>query len=183
MYITTKAGLTCAVAGLVCVWSVGVSAQDAHHVYNFGTNITNADLKGFTSPLPDERGMPAGSGTVAQGQKVYTQQCVACHGVNLEGGLGDRLIGGRGTLAAKDGVQAPIKTVESNWPYATTLFDYIKRAMPFTTPNSLSNDDVYAVSAYILYKANIIAADATMDQKSMPAVVMPNRDGFITSDR
>lgn len=154
----------------------------APHPYGLGADITDADLKQFTSPLPDGRGMPVGSGTVMQGEKIYTQQCLACHGANLEGGLGDRLIGGRGTLAKKEGV-TPIKTVESYWPYSTTLFDYIKRAMPFTSPNSMSDDDVYAVSAYILSKANIIPPDATMDQDTLPKVVMPNRNGFIRSNR
>lgn len=188
MYITTKTGFACAVVSLGCVWSAGASGQEAtaqnpHHVYGFGTDITAADLKVFTSPLPDGRGMPAGAGTVMQGEKVYTQQCLVCHGAKLEGGIGDRLVGGRGTLAKKDGVQAPIKTVESYWPYATTLFDYIKRAMPFTTPNSMSDNDVYAVSAYILYKANIIPDDATLDQNTLPKVVMPNHDGFIPAGR
>jgi cytochrome c len=157
-------------------------APVAPHAYGLGSNATAADLQQFTSPLPDGRGLPVGSGTVAQGEKVYAQQCLACHGANLEGGLGDRLIGGRGTLVRKEGV-TPIKTVESYWPYATTLFDYIKRAMPFAAPNSLSNDDVYAVSAYILSKANIIPSDATMDQDSLPKVVMPNRNGFVRSNR
>lgn len=162
--------------------AVRIHTSVAHRAYGLGSNATAADLQQFTSPLPDGRGMPIGSGTVAQGEKVYTQQCLACHGANLEGGLGDRLIGGRGTLVRKEGV-TPIKTVESYWPYSTTLFDYIKRAMPFTAPNSLSNDDVYAVSAYILSKANIIPPDATMDQDSLPKVVMPNRNGFVRSNR
>lgn len=189
MYITTKTGLACAAIGLAGLWSAGAIAQgsteqaSANHAYGFGTNITEADLKEFTSPLPDGRGMPKGSGTVMQGEKIYMQQCLACHGAKLEGGIGDKLIGGRGSLAIKDGVQAPVKTVESYWPYATTLFDYIKRAMPFTTPNSMKDDDVYAVSAYILSKANIIPADATLDQDSLPKVVMPNHDGFTPANR
>ncbi|MBP6020289.1 MAG: c-type cytochrome [Burkholderiaceae bacterium] len=189
MYITTKAGLAWAAIGLVGFWSTGAIAQDTkspgegHAAYGFGTTITQSDLTEFTSPVPDGRGMPKGSGTVMQGEKIYMQQCLACHGAKLEGGIGDRLIGGRGTLAIKDGVQAPIKTVESYWPYATTLFDYIKRAMPFTTPNSMKDDDVYAVSAYILSQGNIIPADATLDQDSLPKVVMPNHDGFIPANR
>ncbi|WP_255474766.1 c-type cytochrome [Pusillimonas sp. ANT_WB101] len=189
MYITTKTGLACAAMALAGLWSTGAVAQDTktqtatNHAYGFGTNITEADLKEFTSPLPDGRGMPKGTGTVMQGEKIYMQQCLACHGAKLEGGIGDRLIGGRGSLTIKDGVQAPIKTVESYWPYATTLFDYVKRAMPFTTPNSMSDDDVYAVTAYILSQAHIIPADATLDQDSMPKVQMPNRDGFTPANR
>jgi cytochrome c len=103
----------------------------------------------------------------------------ACHGQNLQGistpGIGgDRLIGGRGTLASN----APVKTVESYWPYATTLFDYVKRAMPFNSPGSLSDDDVYNVVAYILSRANIIKPTEVIDAKSLPKVVMPNRNGF-----
>ncbi|KAF3999619.1 cytochrome c [Glaciimonas immobilis] len=162
--------------------TTGTATSVAHDPFDFGTNITDADLKQFTSPLPDGRGMPVGSGTVMQGKIIYTQHCLACHGANLEGGFGDRLIGGRGTLVRKEGV-TPVKTVESYWPYSTTLFDYIKRAMPFTSPNSLSDDDVYAVSAYILSQAKIIPPDATMDQDSMPKVSMPNRNGFIRSNR
>ncbi|NGM86819.1 cytochrome c [Parapusillimonas sp. SGNA-6] len=159
------------------------SSADSPHAYGFGSPVTDDELKQFTSPLPDGRGLPPGSGTVMQGEKVYTQQCLACHGANLEGGIGDRLIGGRGTLAKSDKGGAPIKTVESYWPYSTTLFDYIKRAMPFTMPNSMSDDDVYAVTAYILYKANIIPQDATMDKDSLPKVAMPNRDAFKPAGR
>jgi len=192
MYITTNKALIAAALALAC--SGGAAAQtassspstpaaEAHPKYGFGTNITDDDLKQFVSPLPDGRGLPSGSGTVMQGQKVYTQQCLACHGVNLEGGIGDRLVGGRGSLAKSSQGGAPVKTVESYWPYATTLFDYIKRAMPFTTPNSMSNDDVYAVTAYILSKANIIPDDATLNRESLPKVVMPNHDGFKPANR
>jgi len=192
MYITIKTGFAlaaaCTAAGLACIGTpaIGAGPDEApptHPTYGFGTNITDADLARFTSPLPDGRGLPKGSGTVMQGEKIYMQQCLACHGAQLEGGIGDKLIGGRGTLAAKDGSQAPVKTVESYWPYSTTLYDYIKRAMPFMTPNSMSDDDVYAVSAYILSQAKIIPETATMDQDSLPKVVMPNREGFIESDR
>jgi S-disulfanyl-L-cysteine oxidoreductase SoxD len=151
--------------------------------YGFGQPATPADLGRFFSSLPDGRDLPKGSGTVAQGKVLYESQCVACHGDNLQGGLGDRLIGGRGTLVNSDPAKAPVKTVESYWPYPTTLFDYIKRAMPLTAPDSLSDDEVYALCAYILSRANVIAADATMDAKSLAAVRMPNRDGFIPDPR
>ena len=153
------------------------------HQYGFGTDITDADLKRFVSPLPDGRGLPEGSGTVVQGEKIYMQQCLACHGAKLEGGIGDRLVGGRGSLAADGKGGPPVKTVESYWPYATTLFDYINRAMPFMMPNSMSHDEVYAVTAYILAQANIIPDDATLDQKTLPQVVMPNHEGFKPANR
>ena len=151
--------------------------------YGFGQPASDAELTRFYSSLPDGRDLPKGSGTVAQGKVVYEAQCVACHGENLQGGLGDRLIGGRGTLVNADPSKAPVKTVESYWPYATTLFDYIKRAMPLTAPDTLSDDQVYALCAYILARANIVGADAVVDAKSLAAVRMPNRDGFIPDRR
>ena len=90
---------------------------------------------------------------------------------------------GRGSLPGNDPSRPPIKTVESYWPHATTLFDYIKRAMPLTTPGSMSNDDVYAVSAYILAQAKIVPDDATLDARTLAAVRMPNRDGFVPDPR
>jgi cytochrome c len=151
--------------------------------YGFGQPASDAELTRFYSSLPDGRDLPKGSGTVAQGKVVYEAQCVACHGENLQGGLGDRLIGGRGTLVNADPSKAPVKTVESYWPYATTLFDYIKRAMPLTTPDTLSDDDVYALCAYILARAGIADADARMDARALAGVRMPNRDGFIADSR
>ncbi len=133
--------------------------------------------------MPDGRGLPAGSGSVEQGKIVYQEQCAACHGANLQGGLGDRLIGGRGTLANSDPAKPPTKTIESYWPYATTIFDYVKRAMPFATPGSLSDDQVYAVTAYILAEAKIVPPDTVLDAASLSAVTMPNRDGFIADPR
>ena len=113
-----------------------------------------------------------------------SESCAACHGEKLEGlpppgAGGDKLIGGRGSLASA----APVKTVESYWPYASTLFDYIKRAMPFNAPGGLTDDQVYAVTAYILGEANIIPKTAVMDPASLPKVEMPNRKGFVPDPR
>ena len=124
---------------------------------------------------PDGKGLPAGSGTVAQGRQVFADNCAACHGDNGVGGIKDRLVGGQGTLAS----DTPVKTVGSYWPYATTLFDYIHRAMPYQAPGSLSNDDTYAVAAYILNLNGIVPADAKLDRQSLPNIKMPNRDGFV----
>ncbi|MGI9502220.1 MAG: c-type cytochrome, partial [Geminicoccaceae bacterium] len=126
--------------------------------------------------------LPAGSGSVADGEAVYAERCAACHGENMEGVAdagGAALIGGRDTI----GTPETKKTVESYWPYATTLFDYVKRAMPFDAPGSLSDDDIYAVSAYILHRAKIIEPDAVMDASTLAAVEMPNKDGFIADAR
>lgn len=125
--------------------------------------------------LPDGRGLPAGSGTVAQGKAVFEQNCAACHGEGGQGGIKDRLVGGQGTLATAK----PIKTVGSFWPYATTLFDYIRRAMPYSAPGSLTADETYAVAAYILSQNGIVPGDAVLSRENLPQVRMPNRDGFV----
>jgi cytochrome c len=124
---------------------------------------------------PSGAGLPAGSGSVKQGEAVYQAKCLVCHGDKGAGKPADALAGGIGTLASK----APLRTVGSYWPYATTLFDYVRRAMPILNPLSLSNDEVYAVSAYLLHLNGIVAADAVMTAQTLPQVKMPNRDGFI----
>jgi cytochrome c len=176
---------TSAAVAFALAFACGVAAAaDAPKTpYDFGTTATDADLARFVSPLPDGRGLPQGSGSVLQGKSIYLQQCASCHGENLQGGTGDRLVGGRGSLVNGDPAKAPVKTVESYWPYATTLFDYIKRAMPLTAPDSLSNDDVYALTAYILAQAKIVADDALMNAQTLPKVQMPNRNGFVPDRR
>ena len=128
------------------------------------------------SIAPDGAGLPAGSGTAREGLKVYEAKCMACHGKAGAGQPNDRLAGGRGTIASA----TPVRTVGSYWPYATTLFDYIRRAMPYFQPQSLTSDEVYALCAYLLYVNDIIGEDAAMDAKTLPRVVMPNRDNFIS---
>lgn len=171
-----------AVIVVALLWTP-VAAAGQQPRYGFGTTPPAGELDRFVSPLPDGRGLPPGSGTVEQGKLVYQEQCAACHGANLQGGTGDRLIGGRGTLVNAAPTKAPVKTIESYWPYATTIFDYVKRAMPFAAPGSLSNDQVYAVTAYILAEAKIVPPDAVMNATTLPAVQMPNRDGFIPDPR
>jgi cytochrome c len=144
-----------------------------------GTRLTAADLAEVFAIPPDGSGLPSGQGSVTQGAAVYAQVCAACHGENLQGTKtigAPALIGGRGTLTTR-----PLKTVESYWPYATTLFDYIKRAMPMNAPGSLTNDQVYALCAYILARAHIVPQDAAMDAKTLPAVHMPNHGGFTSN--
>ena len=150
---------------------------------NLGTTPTAADLSRDFSYPADGRGLPSGSGTYAQGEKVYQTKCLACHGDKLQGtGQGDRLIGGRGTLVNNSPTKAPVKTIESYWPYATTIFDYVKRAMPFNAPGSLTNDEVYAVVAYILGEANVVAKNEVISASTLAKVQMPNRDGFVSPD-
>ena len=124
---------------------------------------------------PDGKGLPQGSGTVVQGKEVFAENCAACHGDNGVGGIKDRLVGGQGSLASA----MPVKTVGSFWPYATTLFDYIRRAMPWQQPRSLTNDEVYALTAYILSLNKVIDDNTTLDAATLAKIKMPNRDGFI----
>lgn len=173
---TRNLTLAAAIAATIAI-AQAASAQVAR--YGFGTPATTDELAKYFSIPPDGRGLPPGTGNATKGAQIYAGACAACHGEKLEGnpakGIGgDKLIGGRGTLASK----APVKTVESYWPYATTLFDYVKRAMPFNAPGSLSDDDVYSVVAYILAEAKIIKPGDTLDATSLPKVSMPNRDGF-----
>ena len=125
---------------------------------------------------PDGHGLPAGSGSATQGAAIFAAKCQVCHGANGVGGPNDRLTGGIGSLATPK----PVKTVASFWPYATTVFDYIRRAMPITAPQSLTNDEAYALTAYLLSVDGIVPKDAVLDAKSLPQVKMPNRDGFVS---
>lgn len=125
---------------------------------------------------PDGRGLPPGSGSVSAGATVYARACQSCHGEKGAGKPQDQLTGGLGTLASPK----PVKTPASYWPVATTLFDYVRRAMPITAPQSLTNDEVYAVTAYILSIDGIVPNDAVLDAKSLPRVKMPNKDGFVS---
>jgi S-disulfanyl-L-cysteine oxidoreductase SoxD len=125
---------------------------------------------------PDGAGLPPGSGTPKQGEQVYLAKCGACHGEKGAGKPNDRLVGGQELLAPG---QAPVKTIGNFWPYATTVFDYVRRAMPLNEPKSLRDDEVYAVVAYILMLNGVIGENDTMDARTLPAVRMPNRDGFI----
>ncbi|TXM65325.1 cytochrome c [Methylobacterium sp. WL12] len=127
----------------------------------------------------DGRKLPPGHGSVAQGRAVFDAQCASCHGSRGEGGTGERLVGGQGTLASAK----PLKTVGSFWPYAPTLFDYIRRAMPMNAPQSLSDDDVYAVSGYVLYLNGLIPERAVLDAATLATIRMPNRDGFVSDPR
>lgn len=158
-------------AGLV--FSSGANAAGP----GLGQEISNDDLAAWDiSIAPDGKGLPDGSGSVSDGADVYAAQCAQCHGENGMEGPVDPLAGGKGSLAS----EAPAKTVGSFWPYATTLFDYTRRAMPYDAPQSLSADDVYAVTAYVLHLNGIVGDDAVLDAASLTAIEMPNKDGFIS---
>jgi S-disulfanyl-L-cysteine oxidoreductase SoxD len=156
------------------------TASRAQSPYGFGRTATAAEIAGWNIDIGrDGRGLPAGSGSVSHGREVFQNQCAACHGDQGQGGIGDRLVGGQGTLATSK----PIRTVGSYWPYAPTLFDYIRRAMPQNAPGSLSNEDVYAVSAYILNLNKLLPTDAVLDARTMAAIKMPNRKMFVDDAR
>src|SRR3982074_3941507 len=152
----------------------------AQSPYGLGRAATPAEIAGWNIDVDrDGNNLPPGSGTVSHGREVFDQQCAACHGAKGEGGIGDQLAGGQGTLATPK----PVRTVGSYWPYAPTLFDYIRRAMPQNAPQSLSNDDVYAVSAYVLHLNGPVPADATLDARTRTAIKMPNRGMFVGDPR
>ena len=142
---------------------------------NLGTALTPADIAAWDiNVLPDGTGLPPGSGTPAQGARVYSMKCAVCHGENGKGGSNARLVGGD---PIKD--METEKTIANFWPFATTLFDYIRRAMPWRQPRTLSNDEVYALTAYILSLNKLIGENEAMDAQTLPKVRMPNRNGFI----
>src|SRR5215470_3309694 len=143
---------------------------------DLGRIVTPADIAGWDISIPpDGTGLPPGSGTAVAGIAVYEQKCQACHGAKGSGQPNDRLVGGGGTLASK----TPVRTIGSYWPYATTVFDYVRRAMPYTQPQSLSNDEVYAVTAYLLNLNGIIGEGDEMNARTLPKVKMPNQANFI----
>ncbi len=171
----------CMLERLVLCAAMLIAAPAAVSAQQFGQPIAPADIGPWDISIgPDGAGLPPGSGTVAQGETVYAAKCQACHGEKGAGRPNDRLVGGQGSLAPG---KPPVKTVGSYWPYATTLFDYIRRAMPFQESKSLTNEEVYAVTAYILNLNGIIGANDTIDAQSLPKVKMPNRDGFIPFPR
>ena len=128
--------------------------------------------------FPDGRGLPAGSGTAIEGRAIYDQKCASCHGEGGRGATAEELAGGTGALNSK----TPDKTVGLYWPYATTIFDFTRRAMPMNAPGSLTADEIYAVTAYLLFANDIIGQRDEMNRQTLPKVQMPNRDGFLWID-
>jgi cytochrome c len=141
-----------------------------------GQPISADDLAPWDiSVQPDGTGLPPGSGTAAAGERIYAVKCLACHGEKGAGQPNDRLVGGEGTLTQL----AQVRTIGSFWPNASTVFDYIRRAMPFLEPQSLTNDEVYALTAYLLALNGIIDEGDEMNARTLARVRMPNRDGFV----
>jgi len=150
---------------------------------NLGRPATPEEVAAWNIDIfPNGKGYPPGNGSVAAGAALYQTACLACHGANLEGGgpgLGPALAGGQGSLAS----DRPRKTIGSYWPYASTLFDYVRRTMPFQAPQSLSNDEVYSLTAYLLHANGILPKDAVVDAEVLKGVQMPNAAGFYVDDR
>jgi len=155
-----------------------IASASAAQQYGFGQAATAADIAGWDIDVrPDGTGLPAGRGSVADGQTLYDLKCANCHGTFGESNSFATIAGGVGTLASDQ----PVRTTGSKLNYATTLWDYINRAMPFEAPKTLTADQVYALTAYVLNLSDILPADAVLDQYSLPLVKMPNRDGMTTA--
>ena len=149
---------------------------------HLGQPVTEQQLAKWNIDIrtPDGLGLPPGSGNVAAGKKAYEEKCLACHGADAKGGtVYGAMVGGIGSFKTNTRVVTP----GSMYPYAPILFDYMRRAMPMNAPQSLTDDEVYALSAYILFLNGLVDANAVMDAKSLVAVQMPNRNGFIVDDR
>src|SRR5713226_2667259 len=162
-------------AAVVIALALGSSAAFAQGP-NLGQPISPAEIAAWDiSVMPDGTGLPPGSGTPAQGATIYAQKCAACHGENGKGGLTAALVGGGPLTSGID----TTKTIANFWPVATTLFDFTRRAMPWTRPRTLTNDEVYALTAYILSLNKLIGENDVMNAQTLPKVRMPNREGFI----
>ena len=143
---------------------------------NLGTPISEADIRAWDISIsPDGKGLPPGSGTPEQGARIFAAKCAVCHGENGKGGTSAALVGG---APLTNGIETT-KTIANFWPYATTLFDFTRRAMPWQQPRTLTNDEVYALTAYMLSLNKIIGSTDVMNAQTLPKVRMPNRDGFI----
>ena len=160
-------------ASLLLAMMTGASLAETP---NLGKPIDETAIAAWDiSILPDGAGLPKGSGTPAQGAVVYADKCALCHGDNGKGGSAAALVSDREIA----GISAAQKTIKNFWPYSTTIFDFIRRAMPFQTPRSLTDDEVYALTAYILAENKLIGANDMMNAQTLPKVKMPNRENFI----
>ena len=172
--MSTRNALLIAASGFALISAIAFAAESP----NLGRVATPEEIASWDISIgPDGAGLPPGSGTPRQGEAVFAAKCIACHGEKGAGKPNDQLVGGQGTLP---GDKPPVKTVGSFWPYATTVFDYVRRAMPYNESKSLTDDEVYAVVAYILSLNGIIADNDTMTAQTLQKVKMPNRDGFVT---
>jgi S-disulfanyl-L-cysteine oxidoreductase SoxD len=178
MFRSRVGRVTSLVALVVATSATPLAAQLP--TYGVGRPPTPEEVRAWELTIPpDGQGLPPGQGTAALGQAVFATRCAACHGATGEDPNYSRLVGGQGTLATAQ----PIQTIGSFWQYATTLWSYIRRAQPFDNPGSLTADQVYAVTAYLLYRNGIIGEQEVLDATTLPQVKMPNRDGFVPDPR
>ena len=176
---SSKAAITAVAAALVAACAT-IDNTTPTRGPNLGKPATPQELRAFDISIPPSgEGLPAGGGNAKQGADVYAAKCQQCHGAKGAGKPADALAGGIGSLATAK----PVRTVGSYWPYATTLFDYTRRAMPLQNPKSLTDNEVYAVTAYVLFVNGIVTEDAQMNAQTLPQVKMPNRDGFVDYSR
>lgn len=169
-------GSACALMAVITLMATAHAADLGHDLPRAALGRPLAAEPAATTVWPDGRGLPEGQGSVAMGERLYAERCEVCHGERGTGGSGGHLAG----RSALDGPH-PERTVANYWPYATTVFDYIRRAMPPQAPWTLSADETYALTAYILHLGGVLPADAALDRRNLPALRMPNRDGFLPS--
>jgi cytochrome c len=171
---------TMRIAAVLLVVGGALPAVAQLATYRLGRMPTPEEIKAWDVTIPpDGKGLPASSGTATLGRSIYAQKCATCHGEEGKNPKYDPLVGGRGTL----NTDKPVKTIGSFWPYATTLWSYINRSQPFDSPGSLSHEEVYAVTAYLLYLNGLIGETDVIDAKTLPQVKMPNRGGFVPDPR
>jgi len=156
------------------------SAPGQSPTFGVGRPPTPEELRAIDIDIaPDGKALPPGSATAADGKAVYTRRCETCHGPTGTEGPQEVIAGGKGSLTT----QRPLKTVGSYWPYATTVFDYIRRAMPFDHAGTLTVDEIYGTTAYLLYLNGIVGEHDVINQTTLPQVKMPNRNGFVPDAR
>ena len=176
----TRRTLAVAGVGVLLIVATALPSPAQLPTFGLGRTPTAEEIRAWDVTIPpDGRGLPPSSGTAALGKPVYTERCASCHGEKGEDPKYFVLVGGRGTL----NTDKPLRTIGSFWPYATTLWSYINRTQPFGEPGSLTPDQVYAVTAYLLYLNGIIGEHDIMDAGTLPQVRMPNRDGFVADPR
>ena len=178
--MSTRRTLAVAGVGVFVIVATALPSPAQLPTFGLGRTPTAEEVKAWDITIPaDGKGLPPGSGTAARGKPIYVERCASCHGEKGEDSKYARLVGGRGTLT----MDKPLLTIGSFWPYATTLWSYINRAQPLDEPGSLTPEQVYAVTAYLLYLNGIIGEHDVIDAKTLPQIQMPNRDGFVRDPR
>ena len=166
------------VAVVASFFTAELPAQSPKH--GVGRAPTEQEIRALgITVAPDGTGLPEGSGTAVEGRALFALRCAKCHGEKATGDIGPALVGGRGTLATAK----PLKTVGSFWPHATSVWNYINRAMPFNEPGALTPSQVYAALAYILFLNDIVGEKEVLNARTVPKIKMPNRDGFVSDPR